>query len=254
MDRSEYLDVVHHEATALLVAARAAGPTASVPGCPEWTASDLVWHIAEAHDFWGSVVRERSTSPRGYDDPPRPGQGASPDAAFEAVHTFASERAAELHRVLTDADPETPVWSWTPQKNVAFVLRRMAHETAVHRVDAEHAAGRDHRLDAELAADGIDEFLRFFLSRGTPEASGFQGSVHLHCTDASAVNAGEWTIRTGDDGTPVVTRDHAKADAALRGEAHDLLMALWRRTPLDTLEVFGNRGLAEEFVARARTA
>lgn len=247
MDRDGYLDVLHHESTALFAAARIAGPAAPVPGCPEWTATDLVWHIGEVHDFWGYIVRERSTSPDAYDDPARPGEGASSDEAFEAVHTFASERAAELHRVLSDADLATPVWTWTPQQDIAFVLRRMAHETAAHRADAEHAAGRDHRIDADLAADGIDEFLAFFLPVVKSDAPALGGSVHLHCTDTH----GEWTVRTGDDGTYVVTRDHNKSDTALRGHAHDLLMVLWRRSPLDAVTVFGDRGLAEAFVARA---
>jgi uncharacterized protein (TIGR03083 family) len=252
MDRMACLDVLHHESTAFLVAARGAGPTAPVPGCPEWTATDLVWHIGEVHDFWGYIVRERSTAPDDYEDPPRPGVGAAPAEAFEAVHTFASERAAELHRVLSDADPATPVWTWTSQKDVAFVLRRMAHETALHRADAEHAAGRNHRIEAELAADGIDEFLAFFLPIVKSDAPALQGSVHLHCTDgAVAESGGEWTVRTDDDGAYVVTRDHTKADTALRGEANDLLMTLWRRQPLDSVTVFGDRDLAEVFVARA---
>lgn len=248
MDRSGYLDVLQHESTALLAAARIAGPTARVPGCPEWTVTDLVWHIGEVHDFWGYIVREQSIDPHAYEDPPRPAPGASPDREFEAVHTFASERAAELHRVLSDADLATPVWSWTPQKNIEFVLRRMAHETAAHRVDAEHAAGREHRVDAEVSADGIDEFLAFFLPVVRSDAPALTGSVHLHCTDV----AGEWTVDTDQDGGYVVTRDHAKADAAMRGDAHDLLMVLWRRVPLDTVTVFGDRQLAEAFVARAR--
>ena len=41
-----------------------------------------------------------------------------------------------------------------------------------------------------------------------------------------------------------VARDHAKADAALRGPAHDLLMVLWRRSPLDAVEVFGDTAAA----------
>ena len=247
MDRDAYLDVLHHEATALLAAARAAEPAGPVPGCPAWTTTDLVWHIGEIHDFWGYVVRERSTAPDAYEHPVRPGDGASTADVFEAAHTFASDRAAELHRVLSEADPSTPVWTWTPQKDIAFVLRRMAHETAAHRVDAEHAAGHEHRLEAGLAADGVDEFLAFFLPRVAHDAPPLGGSVHLHCTDAE----GEWTVRTGDDGGYVVTRDHAKADAALRGEAHDLLMALWRREPLDAVTVFGDRHLAETFLARA---
>jgi len=245
MDRDALLDVLQRESTALLATARTADPAAPVPGCPGWTTTDLVWHIGAVHDFWGHVVRQHS--PDAYDAPARPGDGASTVEAFEAVHTFASERAAELHRVLSDADPSTPVWTWTPQKDIAFVVRRMAHETAAHRVDAEHAAGRNHRLDAELAADGVDEFLAFFLPVVKADAAPLGGSVHVHCTDAD----GEWTITTGDDGAYIVTRDHAKDDTALRGDAHDLLMVLWRRVPLDTVTVFGDRELAEAFIARA---
>jgi hypothetical protein len=52
----------------------------------------------------------------------------------------------------------------------------------------------------------------------------------------------------GADGT--VTREHAKGDAALRGPAADLLLALWHRLPLDDLDVVGDRAVAERFVAR----
>jgi uncharacterized protein (TIGR03083 family) len=126
----------------------------------------------------------------------------------------------------------------------------MAHETAVHRVDAERASGHEHRLAADLATDGVDEFLEYFLPHAGPDTPPLAGSVHLHCTDAD----GEWTVRPGDGGGPVVSRDHAKADAALRGPAHDLLMVLWRRFPLDSVTVFGHTDLATAFVTRPRTA
>ena len=48
-----------------------------------------------------------------YADPQRPGAGLPVDEAFAAVATFASERAAELYRVLSDTDGSTPVWTWT---------------------------------------------------------------------------------------------------------------------------------------------
>jgi uncharacterized protein (TIGR03083 family) len=253
MERAEYLDVLHHEATSLLVAARGAGPSAPVPGCPAWTVTDLVWHLGEAHDFWGYVVRERALAPDAYQAPPRP-TAPSPAEEFEAVHTFASERAAELHRVLSETDPATPVWTWTPKQDVEFVLRRMAHETAVHRVDAEHAAGREHRLDGILAADAIDEFLAYFLPNMWSPPPPLAGSVHVHCTDEVVPEGdGEWTIRPGEGADCNVSRDHAKADTALRGEAHDLLMVLWRRAPLDVVTVFGDETLAHAFVGRAGT-
>jgi uncharacterized protein (TIGR03083 family) len=246
MDGDDFLAVLHDESTALLAAARGADPEGRVPGCPDWTAADLVWHIGEVHDFWGWIVRERAAEPDRYVDPQRPGDGLPVDEAFAALCTLASERAAELYRVLADSDPATAVWSWAPRHDVAWVVRRMAHETAVHRLDAEHAAGREHRMAAELAADGIDEFLEYFFplaAAGTPPLA---GSVHLHCVDAD----GEWTVLPDGAGGHTVARDHAKADAALRGDAHDLLMVLWRRAPIDAVSVFGDSELATAFVNR----
>ncbi|MEI8241095.1 MAG: maleylpyruvate isomerase family mycothiol-dependent enzyme, partial [Actinomycetota bacterium] len=68
--------------------------------------------------------------------------------------------------------------------------------------------------------------------------------VHIHCTDV----AGEWTIRESDGGF-VVTREHAKGDTAIRGAASDILLALWRRTPLSSVEVIGDADVAARFVA-----
>ena len=53
------------------------------------------------------------------------------------------------------------------------------------------------------------------------------------------------------EGSLTVARDHSKADAALRGDAHDLLMVLWRRSPLDSITIFGNADLAAAFVNRS---
>lgn len=249
MERTEYLDVLADHSVALLAAVRAAGSGAPVPGCPDWAAADLGWHIGEVQDFWGWVVRERSMAPAEHEDPPRPDTGDA-EQAFADVLTFASAAAAELHRVLTECDPDTPVWNWTGQHQTAsWVIRRMAHEVAVHRFDAERTAGRDHRLAAELAADGIDEFLTYFQPAPSADVAALTGSVHLHVTDA----AGEWTIRPAGDGGALVTREHTKADAGMRGPAHDLLMTLWRRVPVGevaAVDVFGDRALAETFVAR----
>ena len=34
----------------------------------------------------------------------------------------------------------------------------------------------------------------------------------------------------------------------MRGRAQDLLLALWRRVPLDALEVFGDRAVADAYI------
>jgi predicted lipid carrier protein YhbT len=73
------------------------------------------------------------------------------------------------------------------------------------------------------------------------------GSVHLHCTDV----AGEWTVRPVADGFETA-REHAKGDAAMRGTASDLLLALWRRIPVSALDVVGDGAVAERFVTATR--
>ena len=164
------------------------------------------------------------------------------------MFAFAEAQARMLDDVLTATDPATPVWTWSSEHDAAFVTRRMAQETAVHRYDAERAAGREHRLDSRLASDGVDEFLFHFLGWVGPDAVPVDGSVHLHCTDVE----GEWLVVADTDGADVVTREHAKGDAAVRGPAHDLLMVLWRRQALDTVEVIGDRAVAERLIARTR--
>lgn len=241
MDKEQYLDALREHGDALLRAVRAADPNVTITACPEWTPIDLAWHIGEVHRFWATVVGERLHAPPDGWSPERP-------ARDDAVLAFADESLRRLIDALGPADPATPVWTWCDDhQDIGFVIRRMPHETAVHRVDAERAAGRDVRLGRELAADGIDELLFRLRPHAAPDAEAVGGSVHLHCTDTE----GEWTVTTGDGGTERVTVGHAKGDAAIRGAAHDLLMALWRRDGTERLEVFGDEEIAERFLAGA---
>jgi uncharacterized protein (TIGR03083 family) len=244
-DHARYLATLEDDSTALLVAARAAGPEATVPGRPEQTTTALLWHVGRLHDFWAWVLRTHATGADEYAEPQPPGADLGAGERFDTAVTFAGERAAELHRLLTDADPATPVWTPASARDAGWVLRRVVHETALCRVDAERAAGRDYRLAPELAAAAIDDLLEHVPEiaaavGGQPLA----GSAHVHCTDAD----GEWTVRAGDEGL-TVARDHAKADAALRGAAHDLALVLSGRQPLDAVTVFGDEALAATFVA-----
>ena len=137
-------------------------------------------------------------------------------------------------------------------------MRRMAHETAMHRWDAEVAVGRDATLDPVLASDGIDEFLTHFVQVADDDAAPIAGSVHLHCTDVP----GEWTLYTdpgtvtdtGEAGAPTfrLVREHAKGDCALRGTASDLLLVLWRRLPVECVDVVGDADVAARFLAYSR--
>jgi uncharacterized protein (TIGR03083 family) len=176
-----------------------------------------------------------------YDDvvpPERPGE--------DALVGWFRTGVDRLQGVLRAADPEAPVWTWSPEKKISFIQRRMAQETAVHRWDAEAAAGEPAPIDARLAVDGIDEFFDFLdLFIGDERRGGERDSVHLHSTDAH----GEWLV-TVSDGTVDVRRGHEKAEVAVRGRASDLLLLLWRRIPSARLEVLGNAPTLERFLAR----
>jgi uncharacterized protein (TIGR03083 family) len=241
MDHDRYLSTLRHDGAAMLAALRVAGPDAPVPDCPGWTAGDLAWHVTGVWSRWATIVAERATGPSA-------GPALAPRPTFPETVDLAEQWGRRLHDELATAGPATPVWTWGSDQSTAFVARRMAQETAVHRLDAERAAGRTYEIDAELAADGVDELLFELVPRVAEAAAAVGGSVHLHCTDV----AGEWLVVEDDAGHPVVSRQHAKGDAALRGPANDLLLVLWRRLPLDAVEVIGDRGVAERFVARTR--
>jgi predicted lipid carrier protein YhbT len=115
----------------------------------------------------------------------------------------------------------------------------MAHETAVHRADAESAHGEIAPVvPAALASDGVDEVLWTMLSRLRNARPGNGETVHLHCTDTE----GEWLLTLQPDRVDV--RDgHARADCAARGAASDLLLFVWGRLPAARLEVLGDGDL-----------
>ena len=57
-------------------------------------------------------------------------------------------------------------------------------------------------------------------------------------SSASHGREGEWLVRVQPDGIEV-TRGHEQSGPALRGSSSDLLLALWRRLPLDRLRDAG---------------
>jgi uncharacterized protein (TIGR03083 family) len=231
----DYLAVIKRESGALAEAA-AGNLERGVPGCPEWTVADLLWHMGEVHHFWGSVAEGRLQSPQNVDPVARPED--------EDLIPWLGDRSERLVRVLEGADPSTPVWTWSAQKEMAFIPRRMAHETAVHRWDAQSATGSELAIDPQLAVDGIDEFLDLHLPASGDFSIGSE-SLHLHSTDAP----GEWVIRIGG-GVLEVAREHAKGDAAVRGPASDLLLLLWRRRAPSDVEVIGDPEALDRFLAR----
>jgi len=235
MELSQYLDSVRDNARLFVEAVRKAGAEAPVPTCPDWTVADLARHQGRVF-YWISATIETKAQEH-VDRTP-----FEEDAERSDPLTFVEAGAEHALAVLDAADPDTPVWNWLDQGPgpARFWFRRMAHEIVVHRADAESAAagriGTSHVEPAELAADGIDEFLAFLELRGRgsrpPQLS---GSYHFHTTDVS----GEWVVVFDGDGV-TVRREHAKADVAVRGPASDLELFLYNRRGSEGLETFGD--------------
>jgi uncharacterized protein (TIGR03083 family) len=226
-----------------------------VPTCPEWTLYRLAEHVGQAHRWATAIVAGRATAP--------PGPGERPAAAPEApeeLGRWLRDGAEALAEAVRTTGPDTPVWSWAEDRSARFWARRMAHETAVHRADAELALGRDFVLEPELAADAISEWLELLCSaqalQARPELAALRGDgqlLHLHSTDEGLGEAGEWIVRRAPGG-PVWEHGHAKGDVAVRGPVTGLLLVLLRRVPADQapVQVLGDPAVLEHWLRHTR--
>lgn len=231
------------EGPALRAAAAAAGPDTPVPTCPEWTVDRLVRHVAALYRWVGEHVGRGEVG-----RPPNLPDEAPADAPADAVEWFDREFAALLG-LLDGLDPELPAWNWAPQaKKAGFWHRRLAHETAVHRWDAQMATGQAEPVEAKLAADGVSEVLDTWLPAGKRSGPrGLHGVVHLVATDASQ----EWFVRLRGEGVALLDTGtlfdaddpHPRAQAA--GTASDVLLALHGRVPFEVLTVAGEPTLLD---------
>jgi hypothetical protein len=151
-----------------------------------------------------------------------------------------------------EGDLDVTVHTWAGERPTRWWLRRLAHETAVHRWDAEAAgAGPEaaRPIAREAAADGIDEMFEVFLPLVAEDLRGEGETMHLHANDGP----GEWQLSFDPD-TVHVERTHGKGDVAVKGPASALLLILWNRLDLDTpgVEVFGDRAVADSWRQTAR--
>jgi uncharacterized protein (TIGR03083 family) len=236
MSQRGYVDAIRSDGAALADAAGAAGVDAPVPSCPLWSVADLLGHIGRIHRWVAQLVAQRA-SERGAH-----WSEAEPPDARELLAWFGGG-VTLLADALETAGPDAPVWSWTNDATSGFWARRQAHETSIHRYDAQLAAARPQPLDGSLAADGIDELFAVIPYRPMePHPRGDGETVHLHCTDRD----GEWLVRLVPDGIEV-TPEHAKGDVAVRGTASDLFLFLYGRVGADALEVFGDAALLAHF-------
>jgi uncharacterized protein (TIGR03083 family) len=122
---------------------------------------------------------------------------------------------------------------------LAMWARRQAHETAMHRVDAESPGKTITNFDPAFAADGVDELLSCFITRpGRGPKVNSPCSINVHTTDTDD----DWHLQIGLEDV-VTSRLSNPADCAISGAAGDLYLLQWNRQSVAGISVDGDRDL-----------
>jgi uncharacterized protein (TIGR03083 family) len=234
-----WLAALREEGAAFRLAAGEVDLDAAVPSCPGWTVADLVSHLGGSYGYVrGHVGRGEVSAP----DPARP--EPPPDAP---VLAWWLEQFEGLATLLEQLDPDLPAYNWAPQKKTAnFWYRRMAHETSMHRWDAQFASLHAEPIETKLALDGIAEVLDTWLPAGRGIGrSERAGVVGLVATDAGHEffirERGGGAVAVLDTSTLLDHEPHERAVAS--GSASDILLMLWGRVDTEVLGVVGDVAL-----------
>lgn len=206
---------------------RNADPSTPVSTCPGWTITQLVRHVGRGDRWAAQIVSEQSQQMID----PRTVSGGKPADGADIV-AWLHDGAQLLLDAVARVGADTPVWTFLGPRGSSWWIRRRLHEATVHRADAALALGVEYDLAADLAADGISEWLdRVAIGAGSDGAAlplDPGQALHLHASDPGLGPAGEWTI-TADADSLRWAHEHGKGSAALRGRASDLLLAIVRR-------------------------
>ncbi|MDH6447870.1 MULTISPECIES: maleylpyruvate isomerase family mycothiol-dependent enzyme [unclassified Streptomyces] len=223
METAEFIRILDREGRLLASAAEQAGHDAKVPTCPQWQVRDLLRHTGTVHRWATAFVAEERTAFQPLEDEPAP-TGEELAAWFRAGHR-------RLVDTLDSAAPDVQCWHFFAAPSpLAFWARRQAHETAVHRFDAEAArGGTPGEIARDFAADGIDELLRGFHARAKSRVRSAEPRVLR--VRASDTDGAVWTVRLTEEPPATERGEEGDADCEVSGPAARLYLALWNRLP-----------------------
>jgi uncharacterized protein (TIGR03083 family) len=215
MEITEHIDALRDQGDMLADAAGRAGLDAPVAPCAPWRVKDLLRHTGYVHRW---AARHVTECPDTVLDGPSEEEilrGGAPDpdllAWFRAGH-------AALVETLSTADPGLRCATFMDAPSpLAFWARRQAHETAIHRADADYACGAIPAYPPQFAADGIDELIMGFGKRRKYRPSADNGGgMQVRTTDT----ANAWNVGTKD----------GPAECVVSGPASGLYLFLWNRS------------------------
>lgn len=244
MDVADHITAIGEEGQLMADAAGQAGLDVDIDACPGWTVRDLVRHVSEIHLWAAAHVALRATKMWVEDvaelTASWPGLAVFWPADDELAEHYLRTNAnlvAELEGAPVDLDAMTFLAAPSP---LAMWARRQAHEVAIHRFDAQRAAGVPTVFDAEFAVDGIDELLCAFAPRAKRFPVAASRAMLVHATDTDDC----WRVTLSPDGI-ATARDDGPADVTVRGRASDVYLVMWNRSDDTVVDVAGARDLLQ---------
>lgn len=241
MDIHGLVDQLEADGPLLAAAARRGGWDAAVPGT-DWDVRALVTHVGGVHRWAADAIRTASTS---YHSAAGDAVGTGP--GDDGLLEWFRSGHAELVAALRAAPEDLSTFTFLPADSAKhFWSRRQAHETAIHRVDAEGAAGEVTPVPADFAQDGIGELLHGFAARKSNSISA-DASLVLRPTDQGA----PWRLMFGGERIVVEAGgDVGGANAMVVGTSSDLYLWLWNRP--STAQVQGDGEVAALWAENVR--
>ncbi|WP_168801352.1 maleylpyruvate isomerase family mycothiol-dependent enzyme [Glycomyces buryatensis] len=245
MNIGDQINVLRTEGERIAVAGGELALTAAVPTCPGWIVKDLLTHIGTVHRWARAIVAGAlDHDPRKHEFQRVVG---APPPHDELLVDWVRVGLSRLASTLEEAPEDLHCWQTFPaESSRRFWVRRQAHETTIHRVDAEQARGDEiSPINPAFATDGIDELLLGFHGRPSSRVRALHPSVlHIHATDL-APGRGDWYVHPTDTGPLVTFSEVESPHCTIEGPVELLYLALWNRLPFDDLLVHGDQALLQ---------
>jgi uncharacterized protein (TIGR03083 family) len=221
LERADILRFIEAESAAAASTISPSSLEARVPSCPDWSLTELIWHLGRVQRFWATTVHA------GELDPEFPAEETGPSDARE-LDAWLRASTRELLDALEAVPWDTPAWTWwKDDRTVGAIARHQVQEAAVHRWDAQLAAvGHPDPLPAKIAEDGVEEFLWIARQMRGPEP------VAFHASDSG-------TMFSAGAEPPVVT---------VSAPASDLVLLLYGRVSADDVLIEGDAAALAPFL------
>lgn len=264
MDR---LEIIARESDRFAAVLADCPPDAPCPTCPEWTAQDLLWHLAGVHHFWSRILGDDIRT--GEEAEALEGEEPERPADIRGMLGMRENATLRLMDQLAHLADDEPRWTWFPSdQTVGFTRRMQTYEATMHRVDAELTAGAEVSPIAPDVAEGaVDHCVEVMwdaIGAWIPEGSTDESAaiVELVASDTGR----QWLVDVGHfhgvGATSGKEFDFMRARAAaadaeptgtVTGTAEQLALWAWGRAPIDSVSISGSdeavtavRGLIEQ--------